>query len=174
MRRANRRPAAYRETTMPSPRFLRLGAIGTLAALAAGCVAVPGDPYYDGGGYYPSPAPAVTVYERPGVIYSQPVYVPPPRPVWRDRDDWRERQWRDARERERREAERHREADRREADRRRDAERREADRRQAERQREWDRRREQDRREQDQRAERPNRGNQPVPGRRYAPTPDWR
>src|SRR5690606_9567923 len=77
---------------------LALGA----AVLATGCVAIPGDPYYDNGGsygyggapgYYPGTS-AVTVYEQPGVIYTAPP------PGWRA-EAWREHQWREARERDR-------------------------------------------------------------------------
>ena len=55
-----------------------------VAAVLAGCVALPADPYYSGD-YYPSPAPypgygAVTIYEQPGVIYHT---APPPPPRWR-------------------------------------------------------------------------------------------
>lgn len=110
---------------------LALGA----AVLASGCVAIPGDPYYDGGysggyggpAYYPA-ASSVTVYEQPGVIYTAPP------PGWRA-EAWREHQWREARERdrqreiqrnerERRDWERRRDAERRDMERRRDAERR--------------------------------------------------
>ena len=55
--------------------LLRIASAGVLGALMAGCVGVPGDPYYDGGysggGYYPGSA-SVTVYEQPGVIYTPP------------------------------------------------------------------------------------------------------
>ncbi|RYF07733.1 MAG: hypothetical protein EOO31_05400 [Comamonadaceae bacterium] len=116
---------------MSHPAF-RIFAATTVAALAAGCVAVPGDPYYDANPYYP-PTSSVTVYEQPGYIYTNPrVYPvpypayspPPPRYGWqRDRDnDWRDRHDRDVRDGHRRDADR-READRREGDRRRDADR---------------------------------------------------
>ena len=97
---------------------LKLLAVAGFAALAAGCVSNPNDPYYDGGGYggggygYPSGGGSV-------------IYV--------DNEDyqWRERNWRNNQEREaarrdweRRDAERRREADRREAERRRDNDRR--------------------------------------------------
>lgn len=86
--------------------------------LVAGCVAVPDDPYYGGGGYYPGPS-SMTVYEQPGLIYSAPPpgwrNYPPPPSGWRA-DAWRERQWRQSREREayeRLESDRRRELDQR-------------------------------------------------------------
>lgn len=152
---------------------LRLFAACTAAALAAGCVAVPGDPYYESGPYYP-PTSSVTVYEQPGYVYSSPrvypvpvpypVYTPPPPPrpySWqRDRDHWQNREgWR------------------------RDADRREADRREGERRREADRQRDQaerDRRDQaerDRRAQQDRgRGNAPAapPAMIRTPRPEWR
>lgn len=157
---------------MPST-ALRLFAACTAAALAAGCVAVPGDPYYESGSYYP-PTSSVTVYEQPGYVYSSPrvypvpvpypVYTPPPPPRpygWqRDRDHWQNREgWR------------------------RDADRREADRREGERRREADRQRDQaerDRRDQaerDRRAQQDRgRGNAPAapPAMIRTPRPEWR
>ncbi len=157
---------------MPST-ALRLFAACTAAALAAGCVAVPGDPYYESGPYYP-PTSSVTVYEQPGYVYSSPrvypvpvpypVYTPPPPPRpygWqRDRDHWQNREgWR------------------------RDADRREADRREGERRREADRQRDQaerDRRDQaerDRRAQQDRgRGNTPAapPAMIRTPRPEWR
>ena len=69
---------------MPLSRWtcVRILTAGVLASLAVGCAAVPGDPYYDGGGYYPAPS-SMTVYEQPGVIYTAPPlgwrdYPPPP------------------------------------------------------------------------------------------------
>ena len=64
--------------------FLRVAGAAALASLLVGCVAVPGDPYYDSGsagGYYAGSS--VTVYEQPGVIYTAPPagwrnYPPPP------------------------------------------------------------------------------------------------
>ncbi|TFI40465.1 hypothetical protein E4O93_24065, partial [Diaphorobacter sp. DS2] len=106
---------------MPLSRWtsVRILTAGVLASLAVGCAAVPGDPYYDGGGYYPAPS-SMTVYEQPGVIYTAPPLgwrdYPPPPSGWRE-DAWRERQWREARERQWREAQ---ERERREADRRRE------------------------------------------------------
>ena len=43
---------------MPLSRWtsVRILTAGVLASLAVGCAAVPGDPYYDGGGYYPAPS----------------------------------------------------------------------------------------------------------------------
>lgn len=152
---------------------LRLFAACTAAALAAGCVAVPGDPYYESGPYYP-PTSSVTVYEQPGYVYSSPrvypvpvpypVYTPPPPPRpyggQRDRDHWQNREgWR------------------------RDADRREADRREGERRREADRQRDQaerDRRDQaerDRRAQQDRgRGNAPAapPAMIRTPRPEWR
>lgn len=131
---------------------LALGA----AVLVTGCVAIPGEPYYDNGGGYGYGAPgyfpgtsAVTVYEQPGVIYTAPP------PGWRA-EAWREHQWRESRERdrqreyqrnerERRDWERRREAERREMDRRRDAERRDIERQREAQRREAERRREADR-----------------------------
>lgn len=157
---------------MPST-ALRLFAACTAAVLAAGCVAVPGDPYYESGPYYP-PTSSVTVYEQPGYVYSSPrvypvpvpypVYTPPPPPRpygWqRDRDHWQNREgWR------------------------RDADRREADRREGERRREADRQRDQaerDRRDQaerDRRAQQDRgRGNAPAapPAMIRTPRPEWR
>lgn len=71
--------------------LLRIASAGVLGALMAGCVGVPGDPYYDGGysggGYYPGSA-SVTVYEQPGVIYTPPPVgwrnYPPPPHGWRE------------------------------------------------------------------------------------------
>ncbi|WOO33787.1 hypothetical protein [Diaphorobacter limosus] len=111
--------------------LLRIASAGVLGALMAGCVGVPGDPYYDGGysggGYYPGSA-SVTVYEQPGVIYTPPPVgwrnYPPPPHGWRE-DAWRERQWREHREREARERREH---ERRDMERRRDFERRDAER----------------------------------------------
>lgn len=179
---------------LSSPTLLRIATAGMLGALLAGCVAVPGDPYYEGGGggYYPGPS-SVTVYEQPGVIYGAPPIgwrnYPPAPPGWRE-DAWRERQWRDAREREareRRDMERRRDGQRWEAERqrdqqRRDAERqRDAERREAERRRDFERQRDMDRRAYEQRPQqqRP----QPDGGRdmrdllqreRRDPRPDWR
>ncbi|MHA7598444.1 hypothetical protein ACX12L_00715 [Alicycliphilus sp. T452] len=165
----------------------RTAAACMLGLLAAGCVAVPGDPYYDGGGYY-SGSSSMTVYEQPGVIYTAPPLgwrdYPPPPPGWRE-DAWRERQWREAQQR--------RDAQRREFDRRREADRREAERREADRRREMDRRAKEERllqhpdpnvvrarREQferDRRAEMEaerERRNQGMDQRPGGPRPDWR
>ena len=58
---------------MPLSRWtsVRILTAGVLASLAVGCAAVPGDPYYDGGGYYPAPS-SMTVYEQPGVDLYRP------------------------------------------------------------------------------------------------------
>lgn len=105
---------------IPMPLFRlhpsRIVAICALGLLTAGCVAVPGDPYYGSGGagYYPGPS-SMTVYEQPGMIYTAPPLgwrnYPAPPPGWRE-DAWRERQWRQSRE--------HEAYERRDADRRRD------------------------------------------------------
>lgn len=144
------------------PSFLRIAAAAAMASLAVGCAAVPGDPYYDQGSYYPSSgypvssypstSSSVTVYEQsPRYIYSSPQVVPVPvpvytqRPGWQRNDDWRERRERQAwddrrRDDDRRDASR-READRRDAERQADNRRRDSDvRRDAER-RDWERRR---------------------------------
>ncbi|AVP57356.1 hypothetical protein [Pulveribacter suum] len=134
----------------------RLGLALGAAVLATGCVAIPGDPYYDAGysggyggpAYYPTTS-AVTVYEQPGVIYTAPP------PGWRA-EAWREHQWRESRERdrqrelqrnerERRDWERQREAERRDMDRRRDAQQRDIERQREAQRREAERRREADR-----------------------------
>jgi len=149
----------------------KIAAATALASLFAGCAAMPGDPYYDQGGYYPSagssPAPypsagysggsypygsypstssSVTVYESPRYIYSNPTVVPVPiytqRPGY---DDWRERRDRQAWEARRRDDERRdamrRDADRRDADRRADDRRRNDDMRREAERREFERRR---------------------------------
>lgn len=166
---------------------LRIFAASALAALAAGCVAVPGDAYYESSTYYPPTSSSVTVYEQPGYVYSNPrvypvpypVYTPvppPPRYGWqRDRNDWRDRRGPDTWQRD---ADR-READRRDADRRRNADRQrdqaDRDRRaQAQAQQDRDRRAQQDR---DRQAQQERDRSNPQPARpipRWNPRPEFR
>lgn len=172
---------------MPLSRLpLRIAMAGVLGSLLVGCVAVPGDGYYEGGGgYYPGHS-AVTVYEQPGVIYGAPPVgwrnYPAPPVGWRE-EAWRERQWRESRERDayqRREMDRRRDAQRWEADRQRDQWQRDAERQREQQQRDAERRRDMDRRAYEQRQQQYP---QPAPRtdmrdllerRRSDPRPDWR
>lgn len=166
---------------MPLFRLLspRIAAVGMLGLLAAGCVAVPGDPYYDGGGgvgYYPGSS-SMTVYEQPGVIYGAPPLgwrdYPPPPTGWRE-DAWRERQWRDAQQR--REAQRW-EAQRWEDNRRREMDRHFRDERPLQRPDSNDMRARREQFERDRHAENEaerQRRNQVMAPRPGGPRPDWR
>ncbi len=174
--------------------FARILSATALGALVTGCVAVPGDPYYE--------PPRYQTYEQPGYIYNAPptvyqsapvyrappvVYTTPPPVIYfqgRERDDHRwdngrdNNGWRE-RERDRDRAERNR-ADREARDRaQRDQQAREADRRVRDQNnaRQEQARREQaerDRRAADDRRDRDNRPPRAAPDETRGAPPGWR